>query len=89
MPRLKHRFTRPLRVLDLHDIEAEDVHNPWLVVDTSMSGGGTGHGPGQGSSRGKKTVKIVSTLEIAQLHCNDPRTCKPGVWFDGYQKIGN
>jgi len=35
----------------------------------------------------RKTVKTVSTLETAQLHCNDPRTKKDGVWFDGYQKI--
>lgn len=34
----------------------------------------------------KKLVKIVSTLEIAQLHCNDPRTRKEGKWFDGYIK---
>lgn len=35
----------------------------------------------------KKTIKTVSTLEIARLHCNDKRTYKPGVWFDGYQEI--
>jgi hypothetical protein len=34
----------------------------------------------------KKLVKIVSSLEIAQLHCKDPRTKKDGVWFDGYTK---
>lgn len=34
----------------------------------------------------KKLIKTVSTLEIAQLHCNDPRTRKAGVWFDGYTK---
>jgi len=24
------------------------------------------------------------SLEIAKLHCNDPRTQKQGVWFDGF-----
>ena len=38
-------------------------------------------------SGGRKLIKIVSSLEIAQLHCSDPKTCKPGVWFDGFQKI--
>lgn len=32
----------------------------------------------------KRLIKTVSTLEIAKLHCNDPKTCKPGVWFDGF-----
>lgn len=37
----------------------------------------------------RKTVKTVSTLEIAQLHCNDPRTKKTDsegntIYFDGY-----
>jgi len=36
---------------------------------------------------GKKTVKKVSTLEVAQLHCNDPMTKKDGVYFDGYVKV--
>jgi hypothetical protein len=35
---------------------------------------------------GKKLIRRVSSLEIAQLHCNDPRTRKEGKWFDGYQK---
>lgn len=39
-------------------------------------------------SGSKRTIKIVSSLEIAQLHCNDSRTRKDGVYFDGYQKIG-
>lgn len=38
-------------------------------------------------SGSKHTVKVVSSLEIAQLHCNDPRTRKEGVYFDGYQEI--
>lgn len=35
----------------------------------------------------KRTIKKVSTLEIAQLHCRDPHTRKEGVYFDGYTEI--
>lgn len=35
----------------------------------------------------KRTIKTVSTLETAQLHCRDSRTKKEGVYFDGYTKI--
>ena len=35
---------------------------------------------------GRKLIKTVSTLEIAQLHCNDLRTKKEGKWFDGYSR---
>ena len=38
-------------------------------------------------NRQPRTVKTVSTLEIAQLHCNDLRTKKDGVYFDGYTEI--
>jgi hypothetical protein len=38
------------------------------------------------NGRAKKLIKTVSSLEIAQLHCNDPKTRKEGKWFDGYQK---
>ena len=37
----------------------------------------------------RKTVKTVSTEEIAQLHCSSPKTrgVSKGVkWFDGYTK---
>jgi hypothetical protein len=36
--------------------------------------------------KGRQFIKKVATLELAQLHCNDPKTRKEGVWFDGYQK---
>jgi len=32
----------------------------------------------------RKLIKIVSSLKIAKLHCNDPLTRKQGKWFDGY-----
>ena len=35
----------------------------------------------------KRFVKIVPSLEIAKLHCNDKRTSNSGVFFDGYIKI--
>ena len=35
----------------------------------------------------RRKIKTVSTLEIAQLHCGDPRTKKDGIYFDGYVKI--
>lgn len=36
--------------------------------------------------RRSRTIKFVSTLERAQLHCSDPKTRKEGEWFDGYTK---
>jgi len=33
-----------------------------------------------------KIMKTGLTLEQAQEHCNDPKTRKEGVWFDGYTK---
>lgn len=35
--------------------------------------------------RNRKTIHAGVSLEVAQLHCNDPRTRKEGVWFDGYE----
>lgn len=35
----------------------------------------------------RKTVLANVSLEIAQLHCNDPRTARPGVYFDGYRRL--
>jgi len=34
----------------------------------------------------KKVLHRNVSLEIARLHCNDPRTKRDGVWFDGYTK---
>jgi hypothetical protein len=34
----------------------------------------------------KETIRKGVTLEVAQLHCNDPKTSKDGVYFDGYTK---
>lgn len=44
--------------------------------------------PGRdGSNRPNRTIKTGLTLEEAQAHCNDPRTIKAGVYFDGYTEI--
>lgn len=41
--------------------------------------------------RPNKRIKVVSSLELAQLHCNSPLTrgtLRSGVrWFDGYYQI--
>jgi len=34
-----------------------------------------------------RTIKIVSSLEQAQEHCQDPNTKNEGVYFDGYISI--
>lgn len=34
--------------------------------------------------RPKKVIKRGLTLEEAKAHCNDPKTRKSGVYFDGY-----
>ncbi len=36
----------------------------------------------------RKILHRGVTLEVARLHCNDPRTRRPGVWFDGFEKRG-
>ena len=33
-----------------------------------------------------RTIKTGLTLEQAQAHCNNPKTRKEGVYFDGYTK---
>ena len=39
------------------------------------------------SGRRKIIMRGVS-LDVAKLHCNDHRTKKDGVWFDGFEKEG-
>lgn len=43
------------------------------------------------NGRPPKRVKVVSSLKLAQLHCNDPLTkgvLRSGVrWFEGWRKI--
>ena len=34
----------------------------------------------------RKVIHRGVTLQVAQLHCNDPRTSRKGVWFDGYEQ---
>lgn len=39
-----------------------------------------------GNSKKSRTIKTGLTLEEAQKHCQDPKTRKEGVYFDGYQE---
>ena len=36
---------------------------------------------------GSRTIRKGLTLEEAQRHCNDPKTRKEGVYFDGYDRV--
>lgn len=40
-------------------------------------------------SNGKrpKTIETGLTIDEAQAHCGDPKTSKPGQWFDGYEEM--
>ena len=33
---------------------------------------------------GRRTIQKGLTLEEAQKHCQNPKSCKKDVWFDGY-----
>ncbi|KKM60100.1 hypothetical protein LCGC14_1545170 [marine sediment metagenome] len=37
-------------------------------------------------NRRRRTIKTGLTLEQAKAHCNDPKTRKEGVYFDGFEK---
>ncbi len=34
----------------------------------------------------KRTISTGLTLEQVKAHCNDPKTRKEGMYFDGYEK---
>ena len=36
-----------------------------------------------------RVMETGLTLKQAQAHCNDPKTKKEGVWYDGYSEHGN
>ncbi len=38
------------------------------------------------SNKRSRTIKTRLTLEEAQKHCQDPKTRKEGVYFDGYSE---
>ena len=40
--------------------------------------------PSQDCQRKKRTILTGLTLEQAKAHCNDPKTRKEGVYFDGF-----
>ena len=42
------------------------------------------YSPSQDKKR--RTIKTGLTLEQAKAHCNDPKTRKDGVYFDGFEK---
>lgn len=44
------------------------------------------YAPSQDCQRTKRnrTIKTGLTLEQAKAHCNNPKTRKEGVYFDGY-----
>ncbi len=44
------------------------------------------YAPGIKGEGHRRTIKRGLSLEEAQKHCNDPKTAKKGVYFDGYTK---
>ena len=46
------------------------------------------YAPSQDCRRTKRnrTIKTGLTLKQAKAHCNDPKTRKEGVYFDGFVK---
>lgn len=40
----------------------------------------------QVSGRRPRVIKTGLTEAQAKAHCEDPKTSKPGKWFDGYQQ---
>ena len=35
----------------------------------------------------KRIIHRNVSLEVARLHCNDPKTAKKDVYFDGYVRV--
>lgn len=41
----------------------------------------------QGNHKSSRTIETGLTLNQVQKHCSNPKTCKDGIYFDGYTEM--